>query len=166
MSDQNKSISRRLIEEGFNRGNLSVVDELIADNYANHDTPPGLPAGREGIKQFISMYRAAFPDLYTTIDDQIADGDKVVTRWTGQGTNTGSMMGMPPTGKAMKITGIVIDRIVGGRIVETWNTFDQLGMMQQLGLVPAGPGARADADQLSSTRPSTRGVQPGMDMGA
>jgi steroid delta-isomerase-like uncharacterized protein len=136
MSEQNKALSRRLIEEAFNKGNLTTVDEVYAGNLVNHSAPPGMAADREGTKQFIGMYRAAFPDLHTAIADQIADGDKVATRWTAQGTNKGSLFGAPATGKRATIAGITIDRIDGGKIVETWNTYDQLGMMQQLGLVP------------------------------
>ena len=163
MSEQNKMISRRLIEEGFNKGNLAVVDEVCADNYVNHDAPPGLPPAREGIKAFIGMYRTAFPDLRSTIDEQIAEGDRVVTRWTAQGTNNGSMFGMPATGKRMTITGHVIDRIVGGKIVETWNTFDQLGMMQQLGVIPGGPSAEAQTGKTSTQRgrPDVGRSEPG-----
>lgn len=139
MSEQNKALSRRLIEEVFNKANLSAVDEIYAATHVNYDAPPGMPSGVEGTKQFIGMYRAAFPDLHTTIDDQIAEGDKVVTRWTAQGTNTGSLLGMPPTNKRAIITGITIDRVAGRKIAETWNSFDQLSMLQQLGLLPA-PG--------------------------
>ncbi|MBI4788259.1 MAG: ester cyclase [Chloroflexi bacterium] len=160
MSEQNKRISRRLIEEGFDKGNLSVVDEVCADNYVNHDAPPGLPPAREGIKAFINMYRTAFPDLRSTIDEQIAEGDRVVTRWSAQGTNKGNLFGMPPTGKRMNISGHVIDRIVGGKIVETWNTFDQLGLMQQLGVIPAAASPGAQATKPAG-RPETGRSKPG-----
>jgi steroid delta-isomerase-like uncharacterized protein len=135
-TEENKAISRRVIEEGFVKGNMVVVDALFAANHVNHDAPPGLPAGPEGLKQFVSIYRTAFPDLQIVIDQQVAEGDKVVTRWTSQGTNKGSLLGMPPTGKHATITGTTIDRHAGGKIVETWNTFDQVGMMQQLGVLP------------------------------
>lgn len=136
MSEQNKTLSRRAIEEAFNKGNLSVVDELYTSDYVIHDAPPGLSKGPEGLKQFVGMYRTGFPDLYSKVEEQIADGDKVATRWSAQGTNTGSLFGMPATGKRMAITGITIDRIANGKIAETWNAYDQLGMMQQLGLAP------------------------------
>jgi steroid delta-isomerase-like uncharacterized protein len=139
MSDQNKAISRRVIEEGFDKGNMAVVQELFATNHVNHAAPPGIPGGVEGIKAFINMYRTAFPDLKNTINLQVAEGDKVVTHWTAKGTNKGSLFGMPATGKSATITGTTIDRIAGGKIVETWNTFDQVQMMQQLGVIPT-PG--------------------------
>lgn len=138
--EENKAISRKGIEEGFNKGNLAVVDQIYASNHVNHDNPPGLPNNLEGLKQFIGMYRTAFPDLHTKIDYQIGEGDKVVTHWTATGTNKGSLMGMPATNKTATITGTTIERFAGGKIVETWNTYDQLGMMQQLGVIKA-PGS-------------------------
>jgi steroid delta-isomerase-like uncharacterized protein len=134
--EENKAISRKGIKEAFNKGNLAVVDEIYAANHVNHDAPPNLPNTLGGLKQFIGMYRAAFPDLHTKIDLQIAEGDKVVTRWTATGTNKGSLFGMPATNKSATISGITIERFAGGKIVETWNIYDQLGMMQQLGMVP------------------------------
>ena len=134
---ENKAISQRGIEETFNKGNLAVVDQIYASNHVNHNTAPGFPNNLEGLKQFIGMYRAAFPDLYTRIDHQIGEGDKVVTHWTATGTHKGSLMGMPPTNKSVTITGITIERFVDGKIVETWNTYDQLGLMQQLGAMQA-----------------------------
>ncbi len=160
MSEQNKAISRRLIEEGFNKGNLSIVDELLGNNYTAHDVPPDLPRGRDGLKAFIKMQRDAFPDLHSNVEFQIADGDLVATHWTATGTNTGSGFGMGPTNKPMKITGTVIDRIVGGKIVETWNNFDQLGLMQQLGVIPSQPGAQ-QSRSASQTRSGTGTQAPG-----
>lgn len=98
------------------------------------ESPPGLPPGPEGLKQVASGYFTAFPDLRITVEDQIAEGDKVVTRWTSGGINTGSLFGMPATHKAATITGITITRVVGGKVVETWTNFDNLGLLQQLGL--------------------------------
>ncbi len=97
----------------------------------------GWPRGPEGAKAVVATYRGAFPDVHFTIEDQIVEGDKVVTRWTGQGTNTGSLFGMPPTGKPATVTGIQIDRIAGDKIAKTWVNFDALGMMQQLGVIPS-----------------------------
>jgi steroid delta-isomerase-like uncharacterized protein len=139
MSDQNKALSRRVVEEGYDKGNMTAIGELFAANHVNHSAPPGIPAGVEGIKAFVGMYRTAFPDLRNTVSLQVAEGDKVVTHWSATGTNKGSFMGMPPTGKSATITGTTIDRIAGGKIVETWTTFDQVQMMQQLGVIPA-PG--------------------------
>jgi steroid delta-isomerase-like uncharacterized protein len=138
-SEENKARSRRFFEEVWGKGNLAVIDELTASNFVNHNAPPGLPPGLEGLKQFVVMYRAAFPDIQISIDDVIAEGDKVVIRWTARGTNTGPLFGMPATGKAATVTGITIERKVDGKSVEGWNNFDQLGMLQQLGVIPA-PG--------------------------
>lgn len=135
-TEQNKSIVRRVIEEGWNRGNLAIFDELLSPTHIDHNPIPGQSPGVAGVKQNVSFYRAAFPDVRSTIEQQIAEGDRVVTRWTAMGVNSGSFMGAPPTGKAVTITGITINRVVGGKIVETWNNFDQLGMLQQLGMAP------------------------------
>ncbi len=140
MSDQNKALSRRVIEEGFDKGNMAALGELVTSNYVNHSAPPGMPAaGVESIRAIVGLYRTAFPDIHNTINLQVAEGDKVVTHWTATGTNKGSLLGMPPTGKSATITGTTIDRIVGGKIAETWTTFDQVQMMQQLGVIPT-PG--------------------------
>jgi len=138
MSAENKALARRLVEEAFNAGRLEVVDELVASDFVEHD--PSLTEevrGPAGVKELIGGYRAAFPDIRITIEDQIADGDYVVSRWSGTGTHQGELMGMPATGKQATVTGITIDRIVDGRIVESWDNWDTLGMMQQLGAIPA-----------------------------
>jgi steroid delta-isomerase-like uncharacterized protein len=135
---ENKAIIRRFLEEIFAGGNLELVDELFAPNFVLHD--PSIPQevrGPEGIRQYITMYRTAYPDTHFTIEDQIAEGDRVVTRWTGQGTHQGELMGIPPTGRRVTVTGIEVDRIAGGKIEETWVSYDALGMMQQLGVVPS-----------------------------
>ena len=138
LSETNKTLSRRLFEEVWNKGNLAVLNELIANDHVNSGpgTLPGLPTGPEGAKQFVTMYRNAFPDVHLTIDEQIAEGDKVVTRWTAHGTHQGELLGIPATGKSSTVTGISVDRIVNGKIVESWGIFDQFGMMQQLGVIP------------------------------
>jgi steroid delta-isomerase-like uncharacterized protein len=138
-TEENKARSRRFFEEVWGKGNLDVIDELTDPSFVDHNAPPGLPPGLEGFKQFVVMYREAFPDIKVTVDDVIAEGDKVVIRWTAQGTNTGPLVGMPTTGKSATITGITIERKVDGKTVEGWNNFDQLGMLQQLGVIPA-PG--------------------------
>ncbi len=138
-TEDNKALSRRLFQEFWDQKNLAVADELLAANYVDHTPghPPGLPPGPEGFKQFASLYFTALPDIRLTIEDQVAEGDKVVTRWTSHGTNTGSLFGMPATNKSATFTGITIDRIAGGKIVETWTNFDNLGMLQQLGVIPS-----------------------------
>jgi steroid delta-isomerase-like uncharacterized protein len=131
--EENKAIFRRIVEEGFNKGNLAIVDELVATNHVNHTDNVH---GPEEYKQFITMYRTAFPDLHMTIEDQIAEGNKVVNRWTSRGTHKGDLMGIPPTGKQTTVTGMYVARIIGGKIVEEWGNLDALGMMQQIGVVP------------------------------
>lgn len=136
-ADQNKALVKRLYQELLTKNNTQVVDELVAGNYVDHYAPPGLPAGPDGLKALAAMYGSAFPGMKLTFEDQIADGDRVVSRWRVQGTHQGELMGIPPTGKQVNITGIAIDRIAGGKVAEHWEIFDQLGMLQQLGVVPA-----------------------------
>jgi len=135
-----KAIARYFLGEAFSTGNLAPADEWVGPNWVNHDpgTPP-LPAGPEGFKQLVGGYRAAFPDLHITVDDVIAEGDKVVGRWTATGTNTGSLNGMPPTGKKATITGISILTFAGDQVTEQRTNWDTMGMLQQLGVIPA-PG--------------------------
>jgi len=133
---ENKAVVRRYVEEAFNKNNPSLVDELCSPQYQHHD--PGTPTARSGpaaLKQVISIYHTAFPDVRITIDDQIAEGDQVVSRWTGQGTHRGELMGVAPTGRQVKVSGIQIDRISGGKFVEGWVNWDTMGMLQQLGVV-------------------------------
>jgi steroid delta-isomerase-like uncharacterized protein len=138
LSETNKTLARRFFEEVFGKGKLNVLDEIIAKDHVNSGpgTPPELAPGLEGTKQLVTMYRNAFPDLRFTIDEQLAEGDKVVTRWTAHGTHQGELAGIPATGKSSTVTGIVVDRIANGKIAETWGIFDQFGMMQQLGVIP------------------------------
>jgi len=138
-TEQNKAIARRFLEEVFGQGKLAVVDEIFAPDHIDHgpSTLPGMPTGPEGSKMVVTIYRNAFPDIHFTIDEQIAEGDKVVTRWTGRGTHKGELAGIPATGKSATVTGVGVDRIVNGKIVESWGIFDQFGMMQQLGIIPA-----------------------------
>jgi len=137
VSDENKALARRVAEEIFNNGDLEVADELYASDYVLHD--PSLPEdlhGPEGIKQYAAMNLGAFPDARVTIEDQVAEGDRVASRWTATGTHTGELMGIPPTGNRVTITGVTINRIVGGRIAEDWYQGDDLGMLRQLGVFP------------------------------
>ena len=138
MSEENKALVERFVGEAFNRGNLGIADEVYATRFFSHGTPEG-EGGPEYVKQFVNMYRVAFPNGRAVIEDMIAEGDEVAYRWTYRGTHQGELMGIPPTGKEVTITGITINRFADGKIVEEWNNFDQLGMMQQLGVIPA-PG--------------------------
>jgi steroid delta-isomerase-like uncharacterized protein len=138
MSQHNRMLVRRAIEEVYNRGDLAIVDELVASDFVIH-SPSEEIHGPAGAKQFVAGLRAAFPDLHVTIEDQMADGDRVATRWTAGGTHTGAFQGIPPTGKQARMTGINIDRIANGKVVECWTNADELGLLQQLGVVPT-PG--------------------------
>lgn len=138
MSAETKEIARRFLEEAFNGGNLGVVDELVAPEFVNHDAAlPEPTTGIEAAKASIAGYRDAFPDLRLTIEQQVAEGEYVTTRWTARGTHQGDLFGMTATGKQATVTGITIDRIVDGKFVESWTNWDTLGLMQQLGVVPA-----------------------------
>lgn len=133
----NKEIIRRVVDGVWNDRNFAIVDELVAQEYVGHDpTQPEPIQGREGFKQFASMYQSAFHDAAVTIDDQIAEGDRVVTRWTGRGTHTGELMGISPTGKEVTVSGITVSRLADGKIAEEWELMDALGMLVQLGAVP------------------------------
>jgi steroid delta-isomerase-like uncharacterized protein len=134
--EQNKAIARRLTEEVFNRGNLAAVDEIMASDYVNHSAPPNLPRGAAGTKAFVSMFRAGFPDLHITIEDMVAEGDKVAVRHVTRGTHLGVFLGIQPTGRSVEVSGIDMVRISSGQIAEGWGIIDQLGLMQQLGVGP------------------------------
>jgi steroid delta-isomerase-like uncharacterized protein len=142
-TEANKANARRFIDEVVNRGNVAVIDELAGPNYVDHTTPPGMPGGIEGLKAFVTMFRAAFPDLHYTIDDTIAEGDRLVQRNTAHGTMKGDFMGMPASGKEATWSEIHIVRFDDdGKAVEHWGVVDQLGMLAQLGFAQA-PGQPA-----------------------
>ncbi len=141
-TEENKASSRRFLDEVINRGNLAVIDELTSPNFVDHSLPPGVPPGNEGFKAFLTMFRAAFPDLHYTIDDEIAEGDRIVQRSTGHGTMKGDFQGMPASGKEATWSEIHIMRFADGKVVEHWGVVDQLGMLAQLGLAQA-PGQPA-----------------------
>jgi steroid delta-isomerase-like uncharacterized protein len=137
MSEKNETIVRRLFEELWNKGNLSVADELFASTYAHHDaSTPDVGRGPESEKKRATLYRTAFPDLRLTIEDMIAEGETVMTRWSCRSTHKGDLSGIAPTGKQVAVTGMTIARFAGGKIVEGWVNWDALGLMQQLGVVP------------------------------
>ena len=130
--EENKSIYRRYLQAVFNEGRLDQLSELLDPAYVYRDAPPGTPPGAEGIKQVVSMFRSAFPDLKITIEDQIAEGDKVCSRAITRGTHRGEIFGIPPTGKSVLMRGITIVRVVNGRIAESWVSNDVMGLMNQL----------------------------------
>ena len=138
-TQDNKQASQRFLDEVLNRGNVGIVDELVAPQFVDHQTPPGVPPTREGLKAWMSAFRTAFPDLHYTVHDTVAEGDLVVTRATGQGTMKGDFQGMPASGKSATWDEIHITRYEGGKAVEHWGVADQMNMLAQIGFVEA-PG--------------------------
>ena len=141
--EENKALVRRFVDEVQSAGNIDAIDELCSPEFVNHSAPSGMPQNREGVKQVTAMFRQAFPDSYFTVEDMIAEGDKVATHKTFHGTHEGEFMGMPPTGRRVSMELIDIVRISEGRVVEHWSMGDNLGMMQQLGVIPR-PGERSE----------------------
>jgi steroid delta-isomerase-like uncharacterized protein len=134
MSEENKALARKFLRM-FELGDSSMTDEIVAADYYNHDAPdPSI--GSEGMKAFVTMFKKAFPDAQVKIELQLAEGDKVVTRYTWSGTHQGEYYGIPATGKRVNWTSTVTFRIADGKIREAWLNYDQLGLMQQLGVVP------------------------------
>jgi steroid delta-isomerase-like uncharacterized protein len=138
-AEANAANVRRILDEAWNEGRIEVYDELCAPDCVDHDlSMHEEAAGLEANKERVRGYRVAMPDLHVTVDDLVASGDRVVTRWHATGTNDGELMGMPPTHKRVEITGMTIDRIdADGKVVETWDQWDNMSFMQQLGLAPA-----------------------------
>lgn len=136
-ADSNKTLVRQFVEEAQSRHNLSAVDEYLSPDFVDHSVPPGLPPNREGVKLQFTMFFNALPDLQAIIHDQVADDDKVVTRKTLRGTHRGDLLGIPPTGKVVDINVIDILRVKDNQITDHWNNVDRLGLMQQLGVLPA-----------------------------
>ena len=146
MSEQNKTNVRRLFEEVWNKGQLSVADELLAPTYTHHDSStPDVGRGPESEKKRVTLYRNAFPDIRLTIEDMLAEGETVVARWSCRGTHKGELNGIAPTGKQFNITGISIARFTNGKMFEGYINWDALGLMQQLGVVPELGKAKAAA---------------------
>ncbi len=139
-AEENKAILRQAYEEAFNQKNLDALDELVASDITDHNPIPGQPPGIEGVKQVFSSMHTAFPDLHVNVEEMVAEGEKVVARVIMSGTHQGEFMGIAPTGNQMTITGIDIVRITEGKIVEHWGNFDDLGMMQQLGVMEPPSG--------------------------
>lgn len=137
MSEQYKSAAQNLIEKGFNQKDLTAFEAYFSANLKDHALPPNVPEGFEGRKIFYSAMLAAFPDMQVNLEDVFAEGNKVVTRWSARGTHNGDMMGIPPTGRQISVGGIAIDRFENGQSVEHWEIFDQVGLMQQLGVIPS-----------------------------
>jgi steroid delta-isomerase-like uncharacterized protein len=141
MFEDNKQHMQRFVEEVINKKNVDVVDQLVAEDFVEHVPFPGQGTGREGLKHIISTFLSAFPHIHWIIEEQIAEGQKVVSRFTMTGTYYGEFLGIPPTGKLVKIWGVVIDVVKGGKFAESRIIMDTLGMMQQLGAIPTLKGA-------------------------
>ena len=136
MAQENVDTSRRVLEEAFEQGKLEVIDEACTENFVDHDPVMG-DVDKEGLKQTITGYREAFPDLTFTLDDVLDCGDKVVMRWAAQGTFQNEFMGQQPTGeKGEPVHGISIDRFEGGKIAESWGQWDTLQFMRDIGILP------------------------------
>jgi steroid delta-isomerase-like uncharacterized protein len=141
---ENKALARRLIEEVWNQGNLDALDELVSEDHVDHDPARvGMPAGRAGMRAFVETYRIAFPNLCFVIEEELAEDDLVALRWRASGQHQGALMGIPPTEESVTISGITIDRIADGKIVETWGNWDALGMLGQLGVPSPSDDAAA-----------------------
>jgi steroid delta-isomerase-like uncharacterized protein len=137
MTEQNKVIVRRVIEEVWNQADLNVVGELVARDYVGHaPLAEGETHGPEGFQQYFQEQREAFADIHYTVEDQVAEGDRVATRWSARATHTGEFQGMPATARKGRVDGITIFRVANGCIVECWTNYDSLGLIQQLGLLP------------------------------
>jgi steroid delta-isomerase-like uncharacterized protein len=138
MAADSTGISRRVFEDIWNNKKLNVVDELMAASYVHHDPQSTVViSGIDGYKQFVEHYLRAFPDLHFTIEDEFGDEQTIVSRWTATGTHRGDLPGIPRTGRPISITGMTIARVRNVRFIESWSNWDTLGLMQQLGAVPA-----------------------------
>jgi steroid delta-isomerase-like uncharacterized protein len=133
--ETNKALVRRWAEEVLSKGNLNAIDELFASDYVDHTNPPDWPLGREGHKQIVTLYHAAFPDFLYTVEHEVAEGDMVAVRGTYHGTHQGAFFGIAPTGTQITTTGMHLFRIAEGRIAEHWCNNDDLGVMRQLGVL-------------------------------
>jgi len=136
-ADERIEVVRRFFEVAFSEGDLDLIDDLVADDAVGYDPAQPEPIrGAEGMKELVTMYRSAFPDLAFEVHETLRDGDLVAVRWTSTGTHDGELMGIEPTGKEVTVEGIEIDRVEDGKIVESRVSWDALGLLRQLGAVP------------------------------
>jgi steroid delta-isomerase-like uncharacterized protein len=142
MSAENKALVRRWFEEVWNQGSTAAIDELFARDGVAHGFAPDA-CGRDQFKQVHALYRAAFPDVRILVEDVVAEGDMAAVRWSATGTHRGDLLGFSGTGKQARFNGMSLVRLKGGQIVEGWNVFDQLGMLQQLGAIELGTAAQS-----------------------
>jgi predicted ester cyclase len=140
MSDENKRITRRVLEELFEKGNLESAGELIHPDFVNHEAPPDNPQGTEGLKETVSWLRGLWGPMHAEIEDEICEGDKVVARVTMHGRHVGEFLGRSPTGKEFATKQIHIWRVEDGKVIEHWSVRDDLGQAFQLGLLPGQGG--------------------------
>jgi steroid delta-isomerase-like uncharacterized protein len=135
-AEENRALIKRFYDEGWNANNLDVYDELVTDDFVDHQALPGLPPGRDGFKGLNAMFRAAFPDVWVDISEVVAEDDKVGCRWRSTGTHEGDLFGIPATGKKVDVTATVFYRVEDGRLAEGWINRDDVGLMRQLGVIP------------------------------
>ena len=141
MSQTNKETLLAFVEEVINQARYERLNDLVLENFVELDPLPGQQQGREGLKDVLVAFRAGFPDLHWAIEEMIIEGDKVVTRFTWTGTHRGAFLGIPATGSSVAVKGVVIDRLEGGKMADSRILMDTLGLMQQLGVIPAPPPA-------------------------
>lgn len=137
ITEKNKNLVSRAVKEIWNEGNYDNLEEFVSRDFVAYSSGKGEDVhGLDGARQFWTEFRNAFPDIHFTIEHQIAEGDRVVTHWTASGTHKGEFKGIQPTGKKFTVTSIDIDRIVDGKVMECWSSMDELGLLQQLGVIP------------------------------
>jgi steroid delta-isomerase-like uncharacterized protein len=137
MTRYNKTLVRQLMEDDLSQGNEAVAEAIIAPDFLDHTNPPDMQHGIDGHRAIVRLFRTSFPDMRWEIEDMLADGDKVVVRTMMRGTHIGEFFGIPPTGKTVHASGIHVLRIANGKIAEHWGNNDDLGLMQQLGVIPS-----------------------------
>jgi steroid delta-isomerase-like uncharacterized protein len=150
MSAVNKELSRRFTEL-FSTGDEALAEEVLAPDVVFHGTTgDGELRGIDEMKAFVAGYRRAFPDARSTVEDQVAEADKVVTRWRARGTHRGELGALPATKRGFEMDGVTIERIAGGRIAEVWVMRDELGLLRQLGLLPGPEGSDVESSRLTA----------------
>ena len=138
--DENKQFIQRFVEETINRRDLGAIDNLVAQDFIEHVPFPGQGPGRDGLRDAIGTFLSAFPDMQWTTDEQVGEGEKVVSRFSWTGTHRGEFLGIPPTGKSVKVWGVVMDLVRDGVLSESRIIMDTLGLLKQLGAIPAPEG--------------------------
>jgi steroid delta-isomerase-like uncharacterized protein len=136
-TESNKAVIGRFIEEVINQNRMDRANDLVVEDFVELDPLPGQRQGREGLKEVLGMMRGAFPDIHWVVEEMVAEGDKVVTRFTWTGTHRGIFLGVPATGRSVAVKGVVMDELAGGKMSKSRILMDSLGMLQQLGVVPS-----------------------------